>query len=149
MDLPDAPLNCVRAVLLAVVVTVVGAGAAACGPGTTPTEQADNQEIVEGIAAGLADDGLTVETAAFRDDAENDAKVYLFLRCHDCREDQVVHRAVRAVWTSTVRPLHTFSVRVVDTVDLEQARRDVVVAAEESELTEEVGSRPAPTGAAG
>lgn len=120
-------------------------GLAGCGRASTPTEQEHNQETVERIASDLATAGVTVDTATFRDDAENDAKVYLFLRCDDCREEQVVDRAVRAVWTSTITPLHTFSVRVVDSADLGQARRDVVVSTQESALVDELGERPPPS----
>ena len=120
---------------------------AGCGPSSTPKEQAHNEETVEAIADGLAGDlpGVTVDTATFRDDAESDAKVYLFLRCDGCREDRVVDRAVRALWRSTVTPLHTFSVRVVDSDDHGEARRDVVVSAEEAALVDELGERPVPS----
>ncbi|HEY0903726.1 MAG TPA: hypothetical protein VGE14_07555 [Marmoricola sp.] len=142
MDVRDAPL---RRICRAGAVTLVLASVAvvaACGPTTTPEEQSHNQEVMDRIGADFEAEGFTVEAASFRDDVENDAKVYLFLRCQDCDQRRVVRRAARAVWSSTVSPLHTFSVKVLDTEELREARRDAVVATDEDTLTEEFGERP-------
>lgn len=133
----------------AALAAVAAVGLSGCGTASSPDEQAHNQQVVERIGDDLVADldaeKVSVDTATFRDDAENDAKVYLFLRCDGCQEQRVVDRAVRAVWGSTITPLHTFSVRVVDSSDLEQARRDVVVADQESALVDELGERPVPS----
>lgn len=145
MDVRDAPLRRAAHTGAVALVLVSLAAVTACGPTSTPEERSHNQEVMDRIGDDFEAQGFTVEAASFRDDVENDAKAYLFLRCRDCDQRRVVRRATQALWSSTVAPLHTFSVKVLDTQELREARRDAVVATDEDTLTEEFGQRPVPS----
>lgn len=124
--------------VLVVPVIVMG-----CGPVASPEEGERNGELLEQVAAELREnDAYDTVEASYVDDVENQATVFIEIRCRTCVPDEAVDQAASLVWRSEITPLLGLTLSVSN---LETNKTESLVAglrAEEESLTRQYGERP-------